>query len=110
MPRAPRFDVYAGRWEGGPAAAGQPRRWATWWVIDGGDGTHPLRAIDASASLDDQVQAVELALDIIVPGHGVACFRSHLTRDGKRVAVMSRSIARKTESVQLPVDRCLISS
>ena len=52
--------------------------------MDGGDDT--LRAIDATASLNDQVQVVESGLEVIVPGHGVARFRCHLTGDGKGMA------------------------
>ena len=84
-------DVYVGCWKGGFAAEGQPHHWATWRVMDGGNYTHPLRAIDATASLNDQVQAVESALDIIVPGHGVARFRCHLTGDGKGMASMNHA-------------------
>ena len=88
-------DVYVGCWKGVPAAASQPHHWATWWVLDGGDGTHPLGAIDATASLNDQVEAVESGLDVIVSGHGVARFRCHLTRDGKGMASMNHTPGKK---------------
>ena len=51
--------------------------------MDGGDNMHPLRATDATASLNDELQEVELTLDIVVPEHGVAHFTSHLVGDGK---------------------------
>ena len=92
---ATRCDVYVGCWKGGPAAAGQPHHWATWWVMDGGDDTHPLRAMDDTASLNAQVQAVESALDILVPGRGVARFRCHITGDGKGMGSMNHAPGKK---------------
>ena len=92
---ATRCDVYVGCWKGGPAAAGQPHQRATWWVMDGGDDTHPLRAINDTASLNAQVQAVESALDILVPGHGVARFRCHITGDAKGMAPMKHAPGKK---------------
>ena len=32
---ATRADVYVAVWLGGPAAAGDPKKWATWWVMTG---------------------------------------------------------------------------
>ena len=92
---ATRCDVNVGCWKGGPAAVGQSHRWATWWVMDGGNDTHPLRANDATASLNDQVQIVESGLDVIVPGHGVASFRCNLTGDGKGMASMNHAPGKK---------------
>ena len=63
--------------------------------MDGGNDTHPLRAIDATALLNDQIQAVESRLHVIVPGHGVARFRCHLTGDGKKMASMNHAPGKK---------------
>ena len=59
--------------------------------MDGGNDTHPLWEIDDTASLNARVQAVESALDILVPGHGVARFRCHITGDGKGMASMNHA-------------------
>ena len=63
--------------------------------MDGGDDTHPLQAIDDTASLNAHVQAVESAPDILVPGHLVAPFRCHMTRDGKGMASMNHAPGKK---------------
>ena len=63
--------------------------------MDGGDDTPPFRAMDDTASLNAQVQAVESALDILVPGHGVAQLRCHITGDGKGMASMNHAPGKK---------------
>ena len=42
-----------------------------------------------------QIQAVEPGLDAIVPGHGVAHFRCHLTGDGEGMASMNYTRGKK---------------
>ena len=83
---ATRWDVYVWYLEGGLAAASHPHCWPTCCVTDNVDDTLPLRATNANASLNDQVQAMELCT---VPGHGVARFTCHSTRDSKGMPSMN---------------------
>ena len=49
---ATKCDIHVTVWSEGVAAAGDVRRWATWWALDGPDDTHCLRAIDTKANLN----------------------------------------------------------
>ena len=54
-------DVYVDIW-GGPEAAGDMGRWATWWALDGSDDAHLLRTLRNGARLREQVDEVQREL------------------------------------------------
>ena len=56
---ATRYDVFVGVWPGGPASAGNPDNWVTWWVVNGSDNRGRQCAMDAEAGLDDQIEHLQ---------------------------------------------------
>ena len=64
-------DVHMTIWSKGVAVAGNARRWATWWALDGPDDTHILRAIDTKGDLNQHVLDVQSTVD-------VSCLRNHI--------------------------------
>ena len=61
---ATKCDIHVTVWSEAVAAAGDVRRWATWWALDGPDDTHCLRAIDTKANLNQDVLDVLPTADV----------------------------------------------
>lgn len=76
-----RCDVFL-HCRGTPSTAGKPEHWTTWWLLDGGDHYGPLRAMDRTCRLDDQVREVQEEMVYVVDGSPRG-FRCYLTADGK---------------------------
>ena len=84
---ATRCDVYVHMW-GAPGQAGDVRRWATWWALDGPDDGRCLRAVDHVAGLNKQVEDLERDRDIMWWGGGRRyTFEVFLTGNGKLMLV-----------------------
>ena len=79
---ATKCDIHVTVWSEGVAAAGDVRRWATWWALDGPDDTHCLRAIDTKANLNQDVLDVLSTVDVWHLGNRIPNVCA-FTRDGK---------------------------
>ena len=79
---ATKWDIHVTVWSQGVAAAGDVRRWATWWALDGPDDTHCLRAIDTKANLNQDVLDVLSTVDVWHLGNRIPSVCA-LTGDGK---------------------------
>ena len=79
---ATKCDIHVTVWSKGVAAAGDMRRWATWWALDGPDDTHCLRAIDTKANLNQDVLDVLSTVDVWHLGNRIPSVCA-LTGDGK---------------------------
>ena len=78
---ATRCDIFVDSW-GDINAATDPRRWVTWWALDGSDDAGCLRGMDRCAGLSDQVKALQEQCDVLVNGL-TQRFHVFLTSDGK---------------------------
>ena len=79
---ATKCDIHVTVWLEGVAAAGDVRRWATWWALDGPDDTHCLRAVDTKANLNEDVLDVLSTMDVWHLGNHIPSVCA-LTGDGK---------------------------
>ena len=61
---ATKCDIHVTVWSKVVAAAGDVRRWATWWALDGPDDMHYLQAIDSKANLNHDVLDVLSTVDV----------------------------------------------
>ena len=79
---ATKCDIHVTVWSEGVAAAGDVRRWATWWALDGPDDTHCLRAIDTKANRNQDVLDVLSSVHVWHLGNRIPIVCA-LTGDGK---------------------------
>ena len=79
---ATRCDVHVVCWKGGPAAAGDPGKWATWWAMDGPDDAGCLRVMDTRGGLWSMVADVEATLTVQSGPISLRC-KCFITGDGK---------------------------
>ena len=79
---ATKCDIHVTVWSEGVAAAGDVRRWATWWALDGPDDTHSRWAIDTKAKLNQDVLDVLSTVDVWHLGNRIPSVCA-LTGDGK---------------------------
>ena len=79
---ATKCDIHVTVWSEGVAVAGDVRRSATWWALDGPDDTHCLRAIDTKANLNHDVLDVLSTVDLWHLGNRIPSVCA-LTSDGK---------------------------
>ena len=86
---ATKCDIFVSCWAGGAEVAGDVRRWACWWAMDGPDNSNCLRALDVKGDLNAQVADLENVLDVMVGG--VQCrYVCILTGDGKAMQASNK--------------------
>ena len=88
---ATRADVYVAVWPGGPAAAGDPKKWATWWVMTGADDRAWLCGMDQAADLNGQIEYLETNHHVGLAGGQTMGFGCLLTGDRKGMQVSNHS-------------------
>ena len=88
---ATRADVYVAVWPGGPAAAGDPKKWATWWVMTGADDRAWLCGMHHAAGLNGQIEYLETNCNVVLTGEQTMGFECFLTGDGKGMHVSNSS-------------------
>ena len=84
-------DVYVAVWPGRPAAAGDPKKWATWWVMTGADDRARLCRMDQAADLNGQIEYLEINCNVVMTGGQTMVFECFLTGDGKGMHVCNDS-------------------
>ena len=88
---ATRCDVFVGVWRGGPASAGNPDNWVTWWVMDGSHGRGRLCAMDAEAGLNAQIEHLQSNCNVPFEDGTVLGYEVGMTGDGKGMHVVNYS-------------------
>ena len=88
---ATRCNVFAGVWPGGPATAGNPDNWVTWWVMDGSDDRGCLCAMEAEEGLNAQSQHLQSNCNVPLEDGTVLGYGVSITVDGKGMQVANYS-------------------
>ena len=92
---ATRTDVDLAVWPGGPAAAGGPKKWATWWLMTGADDRAWLCGMDQAADLNGQIEYLETNCNVVLTGGQTMGFGCFPTGDGKGMQVNNYSLDSK---------------
>ena len=88
---ATRCAVFVGVWPDGPATAGNPDNWVTWWVMDGSDDRGRLCAMDAEAWLSAETEHLQSTCNVPLVDGTVWGYEVGMTGDGKGMQVANHS-------------------
>ena len=80
---ATRCDVFVGVRPGGPASAGNPDNWVTWWGMGGSDDRGRLCAMDAEVGLNAQIEHLQSNCNVPLEDGTVLGYAVGMTGDGK---------------------------
>ena len=87
---ATRYDVFVDCW-GDIDAASDPRRWVTWWALDGPEDAGCLRGMDRCGGFNNEVKVLQEECDVLVNGV-THRFHVSLTGDGKLMEVSNKDV------------------
>ena len=88
---ATRCDVFVGVRLGGPASAGNPHNWVTWWLMDGSEDCGRLCAMDAEAVLNTQIEHLWSNCNVPLEEGTVVGYEVGMTGNGKCMQVANYS-------------------
>ena len=83
--------AYVAVWLGGPVVAGDPKKWATWWVMTGADDRAWLCGMDQAADLNGQKEYLDTNCNVVLTGGQTMGFECFLSGDGKGMRVSNYS-------------------